>query len=110
MRQNLDKFNLDYYRPLGNPTKFIHAMVKHFQKCKDELVTPTNYLEYAQSLNLDSDLEPSKKKKKKDEDSGEDVALEIKRINELAEAYHVYNQLLLDTGSLDFADLIFYTV
>jgi DNA helicase-2/ATP-dependent DNA helicase PcrA len=110
VRQNLDKFNLDYYRPLGNPTKFIHAMIKHFQKCKDELVTPANYLEYAQSLNLDSDLEPSKKKKKKDEDSGEDMALEIKRINELAEAYHVYNQLLLDSSSLDFADLIFYTV
>ena len=110
VRQNLDKFNLDYYRPLGNPTKFIHAMIKHFQKCKDELVTPANYLEYAQSLNLDSDLEPSKKKKKKSEDDGEDVALEIKRINELAEAYHVYNQLLLDSSSLDFADLIFYTV
>ena len=110
VRQNLDKFNLDYYRPLGNPTKFIHAMIKHFQKCKDELVTPANYLEYAQSLNLDSDLEPSKKKKKKDEDSGADVVLEIKRINELAEAYHIYNQLLLDNDALDFADLIFYTV
>ena len=24
MRQNLERFNLDYYRPLGNPTKFIH--------------------------------------------------------------------------------------
>ncbi len=110
VRQNLEKFTLDYYRPLGNPTKFIHALIKHFQKCKDELVTPQNYLEYAQSLNLDSDLEPTKKKKKKADDSGEDTALEIKRINELAEAYHVYNQLLLDSSSLDFADLIFYTV
>lgn len=110
VRQNLEKFKLDYYRPLGNPTKFIHSLIKHFQKCKDGLVTPQNYLEYAQSLNLDSDLEPSKKKKKKTEDSGEDTALEIKRINELAEAYHVYNQLLLDNSSLDFADLIFYTV
>lgn len=110
VRQNLDKFKLDYYRPLGNPTKFIHAMIKHFQKCKDELVTPQNYLEYAQSLNLDSDLEPSKKNKKKTKDSDEDTTLEIKRINELAEAYHIYNQLLLDTNSLDFADLIFYTV
>jgi len=110
VRQNLDKFNLDYYRPLGNPTKFIHSLIKHFQKCKDELVTPQNYLEYAQGLNLDSDLEPSKKKKKKTEVNSEDVALEIKRINELAEAYHVYNQLLLDSSSLDLADLIFYTV
>lgn len=91
VRQNLEKFTLDYYRPLGNPTKFIHSLIKHFQKCKDELVTPQNYLEYAQSLKLDLDsVIPAK--------------------NELAEAYHVYNQLLLDNSSLDFADLIFYTV
>jgi DNA helicase-2/ATP-dependent DNA helicase PcrA len=55
VRQNLDKFNLDYYRPLGNPTKFIHALVKHFSRCKDELVFPEDYLKYAEKLKLDSD-------------------------------------------------------
>ena len=39
VRENLDKFNLDYYRPLGNPTKFIHALLKHFNK----QLTTNNY-------------------------------------------------------------------
>ena len=30
VRNNLDKFDLDYYRPLGNPNKFIHALLEHF--------------------------------------------------------------------------------
>ncbi|MFA6423929.1 MAG: ATP-dependent DNA helicase [Candidatus Magasanikbacteria bacterium] len=96
IRKNLDKFELDYYRPLGNPTKFIHAMIKHFQKCKDELIAPENYLEYAESL--DTDL------------ADEEKALEIKRIKELAKAYKLYNQLLLDNDTMDFADLMFYAV
>jgi len=30
MRHNLTRFELDYYRPLGNPTKFLHALIQHF--------------------------------------------------------------------------------
>jgi DNA helicase-2/ATP-dependent DNA helicase PcrA len=30
LHKNLEKFNLDYYRPLGNPTKHIHEFLKHF--------------------------------------------------------------------------------
>jgi len=30
IKKNIDKFNLDYYRPLGNPHKFIFELVKHF--------------------------------------------------------------------------------
>ncbi len=101
IRQHLDKFNLDYYRPLGNPAKFIHALIKHFQKCKDELISPENYLEYASSLILDKDLP---------QDQTDEAVLEIKKINELANAYHIYNQLLLGNNAMDFADLIFYTV
>jgi len=29
-RQNLDKFDLKYYKALGNPTKFIQALISHF--------------------------------------------------------------------------------
>ncbi len=117
VRQNLDKFNLDYYRPLGNPTKFIHALLKHFSRCKDELISPEDYLKYAESVKLNTDnltyteKKTKAKKTKKVEESGEeDLVLEPKRIEEIANAYHVYNQLLLDHGALDFADLIQYTV
>ncbi len=95
IRKNLEKFELDYYRPLGNPTKFIHAMIKHFQKCKDELLSPDDYLKYADSLEPNGD---------------EEQELEIKRIKELSKAYKLYNELLLESDSMDFADPLYYTV
>ncbi len=95
IRQNLDKFNLDYYRPLGNPTRHIHELIKHFSKCKDELITPQEYLDYAENLELD-----------KDDNNTEDKS----RITEIANAFHTYNQLLLDNNALDFGDLIQYAV
>ncbi|MDP2586734.1 MAG: UvrD-helicase domain-containing protein [Candidatus Komeilibacteria bacterium] len=97
VRNNLDKFELDYYRPLGNPNKFIHALLKHFSKAKDELVKPSDYLAYAESYRLDNDL-------RKDEEA----AMETRRLEEIANAYHVYQQLLLDNNYLDFGDLINY--
>ncbi|KKR49185.1 MAG: hypothetical protein UT86_C0001G0157 [Candidatus Magasanikbacteria bacterium GW2011_GWC2_40_17] len=102
VRENLSKFDLDYYRPLGNPSKFIHALLKHFSRCKDEMISPTDYLDYADNLILDSDVVLS----------GKDSAAgsEKKRLQEIAGAYHTYNQLLLDNNSLDFGDLIFYTL
>jgi len=103
VRQNLNKFNLDYYRPLGNPTKFIHALVKHFSRCKDELVEPADYLKYAEKLKLNSDSAEFIKSNDPDV-----ITQEIKRIEELANAYHVYQQLLLAHNALDFGDLINY--
>ena len=43
-RKNLFKFALDYFRPLGNPTKFIEGMLLHFNRLKDEDIAPTQYL------------------------------------------------------------------
>jgi len=97
VRQNLDKFDLDYYKPLGNPTKFIHALLKHFSRAKDEVIGPEEYLEYAEGLKLDKDL------------SG-DQGDEKSRLLEIANAYHIYEQLLLDNNALDFGDLINYTL
>ncbi|MEK7189870.1 MAG: UvrD-helicase domain-containing protein [Patescibacteria group bacterium] len=102
VRENLDKFDLDYYRPLGNPTKFIHALLKHFSRCKDEMVTPAEYLKYAENLVLDSDSALG--------DAKEILGDEKKRLNEIANAYHTYNQVLLDNNALDFGDLINYTL
>ena len=111
IKNNFDKFDLDYYRPLGNPTKFIRALLKHFSRLKDEDISPAAYLSYAEELkeNLDSMLSGSKKKNKKN-DKEEIAEQEILRINEVANAFHVYNQLLLDNEAMDFGDLINYTL
>lgn len=93
IKKNLEKFNLDYYTPLGNPTKHIHELIRHFSKCKDELISPQEYLEYAENIKSDEDDEEEKN-----------------RLKEVANAYLMYSQVLLDNDSLDFGDLIYYTV
>lgn len=95
VRQNLERFDLDYYRPLGNPTKFIHALLKHFSRAKDEEICPENYLEYVENLKLNKD---------------KTIAEDRDRLVEVANAYHTYQQLLLENNALDFGDLINYTL
>ncbi len=92
-RQNLDKFDLDYYRALGNPTKFIQALISHFSHCKDQEVYPENYLQYADDLKTTDDVQEDQ---------------ETQRITEVANAYHVYQRILLENSALDFGDLINY--
>lgn len=100
IRNNLEKFDLDYYRPLGNPTRFIKALVSHFSRAKDELISPREYLEYAEKMKLDNDHDPSSP-------SGS-LPSAGEAIKEVANAYHVYQKLLLDNNFLDFGDLINY--
>ncbi|MFH1192512.1 MAG: UvrD-helicase domain-containing protein [bacterium] len=144
IRKNLDRFNLDYYRPFGNPTKFIHALLKHFSRCKDEGISVEEYLEYAESVRLNQDNAESggdsskfkvqSSKLKTDPHSaiaqgrlsatclrpacagGRQAlgmtndrvadALEFKKLEEVANAYHIYQQILLENDALDFGDLI----
>jgi len=97
IKKNLYEFNLNYYRPVGNPNKFIHALLKHIQKAKGEEISSDEYLKYSQSLQLNSD-------------SAEIDNNENARISEVADAYHKYQKLLLDNSYLDFGDLINYTL
>jgi DNA helicase-2/ATP-dependent DNA helicase PcrA len=108
MREHLETFSLNYYRPLGNPTKFVSSLIKHFSRCKDEAIRPEEYLQYAEKLRLDLDSVHGRKKHSQDEDKDEIV--EADRINEIANAYHTYQQLLFQKGSLDFGDLITQTL
>ncbi|MBI2436150.1 MAG: ATP-dependent helicase [Candidatus Magasanikbacteria bacterium] len=95
LREHIYDFNLDYYRPMGNPTSQIHALIDHFSTCRDELLEPQKYIDYVEELRLDKD---------------DAERLEKNRLTEIAHAYHIYTQILLDTNSMDFGGLIFYTV
>ncbi len=95
VKKNLNAFKLDYYRPLGNPTKFISELLRHFSRLKDENVSPEEYLAYVKRLEKI--------------DSNEVIdEIELKRLKELANAYVIYNNLLLQESALDFGDLIVY--
>ncbi|MBU1626236.1 UvrD-helicase domain-containing protein, partial [bacterium] len=105
MRRNFDKFDLDYYRPRGNPTRFVKALLQHFSRIKDEMISPELYLEYVEKMQMDADTFEGVAS----EDEGEKLA-EIARVKEVASAYHEYQQILLENNAMDFADLIAYTL
>lgn len=122
--QNFDRFALNHYKPLGNPAKFIPDLLSHFSRLKDEGITPEQYLDYVQELELDSDhpeflkfgeliASPKKTTKKKaatesEPDAKELWTQEISRKRELASAYAVYQTLLQENHALDFGDLLLY--
>ncbi|HEV8601278.1 MAG TPA: ATP-dependent DNA helicase [Patescibacteria group bacterium] len=117
IKNHLHEFQLDYYKPFGNPNKFIHALLKHFGKAKGEEITPDEYLEYAEGLRLNKDrVEKSKSKKVKAKIKSDDEIderaeeQETARILEVANAYHKYQKLLLDNSYFDFGDLINYSL
>ena len=127
IRKNLFKFDLDYFRPLGNPNKFISGMIQHFSRLQDEDITPVDYIKWiqnqresrkkvrashsAKSLRDDSvDLESLQR------DSGAKLRLpaeskiEIAKWQELAGAYRKYDELKVKEGFMDFGDLIIKTL
>lgn len=96
IRRNLYRFPLDYYRPLGNPTKFITALVTFFSRTKDELIEPPGLLEVVKRHQLKAKSAAAKE--------------EAAKLWELAQAYQTYQELLLENNSLDFGDLILWVI
>ncbi|MEK7459006.1 MAG: UvrD-helicase domain-containing protein [Patescibacteria group bacterium] len=107
VRRNIDRFNLDYYKPRGNPTKFIQAMLDHFSRAKDEGLTPDAYAEKVTAMHADAE---GADVLAHGVDATDEAALERKKWQELADGYRTYQELLLEHNALDFGDLIAYTV
>jgi len=97
VRSNIFSFDLDYFRPLGNPNKFIEGMLGHFSRLQDEDTTPREYLLWAEN----------EKQKKK---VSEEEALETKKAMELAKAFGKYEEIKTKEGFLDYGDLIVKTL
>ncbi len=96
IKENLFDFDLDYYLPLGNPTKFISAMLTLFSRAQDEAVRPTEYVRWAST-------------KSQNPSSNEDKD-EVEKQVELANAYKTYQDLKIKNSYLDFGDLILWTL
>ena len=94
IRKNIFKLDLDYFRPLGNPTKFISGMLQHFSRLQDEDVSPTDYISWV----------------KKQKASTDEERLEYKKWTELSVAYKQYDELKVKEGLMDFGDLIVKTL
>ncbi len=97
LKEHLYEFDLDYYRPKSNPTRFLEALVVFFSRLRDEDVSWEEYLTYARMLQEKSKHNPG------DEELKETAKTQL----ELAEAYQTYQRLLMKEGKVDFANQVY---
>ncbi len=98
LRRNLFLFDLKYFSPLGNPEKFLQALLDHFSRLRDEDVSPEEYLKWASNRHSGE----------RGEQTGMTEKIENEKYLELANAYKTYQALKTKEGLFDFSDLIFY--
>jgi DNA helicase-2/ATP-dependent DNA helicase PcrA len=96
LNEHLFAFDLQRYRPLGDPSRFLGALATLFSRCKDEDVSPEAYAAYAAELANRAAADP------------DDAVLaeEAARQDELARAYGRYQELLEANGCIDFGDQV----
>lgn len=91
-RENLFRMPLDYYRPLGQPTRHIQELLEALRRLKQEDVRVEDYTAYAEGLveraANENDQETARKH------------LEVARV------YAAYQSLLRSQGLIDFEDQV----
>lgn len=90
VRKNLFKLNIQYYRPLGSPSKFISAILKFISRLQDEDITPQDFETFLKNMDIDKE--------------------ERIRWEELSQIYLAYENLKVQNSKMDFGDLITWTL
>ncbi len=113
LREHLFEFGLDAYRPLGDPTRFLAALATLFSRCKDEDISPADYLAHADRFAAEATrlaevvaATPAHALTDADRDAGDAAAEEARRQAELASAYATYQSLMAANGCIDFGDQV----
>ncbi len=110
LRERLFDFELDAYRPLGDPTRFLGALATHFSRLKDEDVSPAAYLAHADRAMAEAErlveLAPGSSAGEAARDAAEAALDGARRELELARAFARYQALLGSAGFIDFGDQV----
>ncbi len=112
LREHLFEFELDVYRPLGDPTRFLSALAAMFSRCKDEDISPADHLVHADRLIAEAALVAHAAGI--DDSAPVGLALDTaaaaaeaaRRQSELARAYGTYQALMAANGCIDFGDQV----
>jgi DNA helicase-2/ATP-dependent DNA helicase PcrA len=96
LRDRLFELPLQHYRPLGDPTRHLHALITLFSRCKDEDIAPEEYLAYAERLAAEAVTAPDY------EEAQERADQQL----ELARTYAKFRELAEREGVVDFGDQI----
>jgi len=95
-RDRLFDFPLDRYRPLGDPTRHLQAIITLISRCKDEDIAPEEYRACAERLAAAAAAHPEDR----------ELADRAAQHAELAAAYAKYQEAMLASGAIDFGDQI----
>ncbi len=96
LKDNLFRFELSYYRPLGNPTKYIAAFLGLINRLKDEDISPEEYIAFSEGLKEDIETNGDKN----------ELYGHAAQQMELARAYEMYQRLMYRNGYVDFGDQV----
>ncbi len=99
LQERLFRLELDEYRPLGNPTRFLDALATLFSRLKDEDISPGAYAAHAARLAADAEAE-------RDQTARDALRETARKQVELAGAYARYQDLLGEAGAIDFGDQV----
>ncbi|MFW6137192.1 MAG: ATP-dependent helicase, partial [Candidatus Aminicenantaceae bacterium] len=91
-REKLFRFPLKYYRPLTRPTRHIQEILAALRRCKQEDITPDEYVDFARRLKTHAGDAAEK-----------ETAL---KHQEMALVYKTYQRLLRKEGKTDFEDQV----
>jgi DNA helicase II / ATP-dependent DNA helicase PcrA len=106
LREHLFEFELEAYRPLGDPTRFLSALVTLFSRCKDEDISPSSFAGHAARLGAEAIGLAEAAAGATESDAAEALAEDGRRQAELASAYARYQALLAANGFIDFGDQV----
>jgi len=91
LRKNIFEMDLKYFRPLGNPTKFISDILTFISKLQDENISNKDFETFVKQMKHESDEEKLK-------------------YDELSYIYNEYERLKLLNSGLDFGNLITWVI
>src|SRR5258705_2369106 len=87
LRAHLFELPLGHYRPLGDPTRHLQAIISHISRLKDEDVGPEEYLAHAEALLAAA--------------ADAETRLEPEEQLDLARTYAQYQALMVRLGQVD---------
>jgi DNA helicase-2/ATP-dependent DNA helicase PcrA len=93
LRERLWRLPLERFRPLGDPTRHLSALLTMVSRAKDEDVSPAAYGSWVEARRALAQTEEERD--------------EARRHLELAAFYQAYQSLLAEAGAADFGDQIF---
>ena len=96
LRQHANQLNLRHYQNLHAPAHYFPDMLKAISRAKDELISPTHYMQLAQAM----------LKEARDEEAIQKAEKSI----EVAQVYQLYQNALLQRGESDFGGLLMQAI